>query len=218
MKSVVAALAGLFVFAVAAPAFAHVEVSSSDASQGGYAVLDFQVPDESDTASTTKVSIELPPFASVSVRPLAGWTATTHDTKLAKPLVTDDGDKVTSSITRIDWTAAGANTAIKPGQFQEFTISVGPLPDADSVSFGAVQTYSDGTTVLWNQQAAPGAAEPAHPKPTLRLASADPTSADPASAPKAASTTAPTVLSIVALVVAAAALGLVVVGNARRRG
>ena len=80
------------------------------------------------------------------------------------------------------------------------------------MTFGALQTYSDGTTVAWNQTAAPGSnAEPDHPKPTLALHDRR------HAAPKAASTTGATVLSIVALVVAALALGLAVVGNARRK-
>ena len=80
------------------------------------------------------------------------------------------------------------------------------------MSFGALQTYSDGETVAWNESAAPGSdAEPEHPKPTLTLTAAH------GAAPEQASTTGATVLSIVALVVAAAALGFAVVGNARRK-
>ncbi len=79
--------------------------------------------------------------------------------------------------------------------------------------FKAIQTYSDGTTVSWIETPAPGStAEPDHPAPTLSLASADTTTAKPSKS----SNTAPVILSIVALVVAAAALGVAVVGRARR--
>lgn len=203
--------------ALAGAASAHVTVSAPDATRGGESVLTFRVPTESDTASTTRIAVQLPtdtPFASVSVLPQPGWTFTTRTTKLAKPITNDDGDKVTEAISEVDWTASGASSAIKPGEFGQFTIEAGPLPDASEIAFGTVQTYSDGMVVRWNEQAAPGSkTEPDHPKPTLTLAAADAQAAKPA----AASTTGATVLAIVALVVAALALGFAVVTNARRR-
>jgi uncharacterized protein len=203
--------------ALAGPASAHVTVSAPDATRGGEAVLTFRVPTESDTASTTRLAVQLPadtPFASVSVLPQPGWTFTTRTVTLPKPITNDDGDKITEAISEIDWTASDASSAIKPGEFGEFTIEAGPLPDTPEIAFGAVQTYSDGSVVRWNEQAAPGSkTEPDHPKPALTLAAADPQAATPA----AASTTGATVLAIVALVVAALALGVAVVTNARRR-
>ncbi len=216
MRTLVAALCGLIVFALAWPAVAHVTVSSPNAKAGEEAVLTFHVPTESDTASTTKLAVQLPPMASVSVLPMPGWHITTRTTKLAKPLLTDDGDKVSEAVTEVDWTATSKSSQIAPGQFQEFTVLAGPLPQAPSIAFGAVQTYSDKTVVEWNQVPAPGSsAEPDHPKPVLTLAADDPT--QPVAAAKPASTTGPTVLAIIALVVAAAALGVAVVGRARRK-
>jgi uncharacterized protein YcnI len=206
---IAAALAALL--ALAGPAFAHVTVAAPGAAPGGYAVATFRVPTESDTASTTKLVVQVPPMASVSVQPVPGWTAVTKVSKLATPLQSDDG-AVTSAVSQITWTAA-PGSGIKPGQFQQFPVSVGPLPKSSSVSFPTIQYYSDGTVVRWIEHAAPGSkTEPDHPAPTLTL-----TAADPAAAPKVekASTTGPTVLSIVALVVAAGALGLAFVSRAR---
>ena len=45
--------------ALAAPAAAHVKVTG-DATQGGWGVLNFRVPTESDTASTTALLVVLP--------------------------------------------------------------------------------------------------------------------------------------------------------------
>jgi hypothetical protein len=42
----------------------------------------------------------------------------------------------------------------------------------DALSFPAVQTYSDGEVVKWDQVAKDGADEPEHPAPTLKLAAA----------------------------------------------
>src|SRR5262249_9066381 len=125
---------------------------------------------EKDNANTTKLEVVLPegqPIASVSVRPLNGWTANPEKTKLATPLKTDDGE-VTEAITKITWTADAAS-AIKPGQFQEFDVSLGPLPKVNQLVFKALQTYSDGEIVRWIEEPS-GGAEPEHPAPVLKLA------------------------------------------------
>lgn len=179
--------------AVAAPAAAHVTVGSPAATQGGYATVTFKVPTESDTASTTKLEINLPketPFASVSVRPMPGWTAVTEKSKLDTP-VQAHGRDITEAVTKITWTASG-DAAIKPGQFQAFDVSLGPLPEVDQVVFKALQTYSDGNVVRWIDDPTTDGTEPESPAPVLKLAKAGAADAA-ADAPAAASTTAPTV-------------------------
>src|SRR5262249_44424630 len=91
-------LAGALVGLTAAPALAHVRVDSTDPPQGGFGVITFRVPTESETASTTKLTVQLPtgtPIASVSVKPLPGWTHKETTTKLATPITNDDGEQVT---------------------------------------------------------------------------------------------------------------------------
>jgi uncharacterized protein len=215
MKKLLAAVVFVSAMALATPAFAHVSVTSPDATQGGYATITFMVPTESASASTTKVTITFPsdtPLASVSVQPKPGWAYTETDQTLASPLTDDDGNQVTKAVGSITWTAS-ADAAIKPGEFDTFTISAGPLPATDSMAFAAQQTYSDGTVVEWNEVAAPGSAEPDHPKPTLTLTKAGQQSG--ASSSSSGNNTPALVLSIVALVLAAAALGLVVVARAK---
>ncbi|MCV7228470.1 YcnI family protein [Mycolicibacterium komossense] len=158
----------------AAPALAHVEVSGTDANQGGYGVVTFRVPSESDTASTTELRVTLPddsPILSAAVQPKPGWTATVTKKNLATPQKDDDGNPVTQYVSVVDWKADTPQAGIPPNQFDEFNLSVGPLPKTASMSFPAEQFYSDGTTVNWNQKAAEGQAEPEHPAPTLTLAS-----------------------------------------------
>src|SRR5689334_9373720 len=87
----VAATAAL---ASAAPAFAHVTPQPGTAEQGGYSVVAFRVPDESDTAGTIKLEVNLPtdhPILSVRTTPMPGWTATTTKVALNPPVQTDDG-------------------------------------------------------------------------------------------------------------------------------
>jgi uncharacterized protein YcnI len=178
-----AAVAGMvtaLTLALAVPASAHVTVNANTAVQGGYAKVTFRVPNESDTASTTKVEVTLPadtPFASVSLKPVAGWTMAPVKSKLAKP-IDAHGTQINEAVTKITWTATG-DAAIKPGQFQEFDVSLGPLPQVPQVVFKALQTYSDGNVVRWiDPPAAAGAEEPQNPAPTLKLAKAAAAGAD----------------------------------------
>ncbi|MFI9360014.1 YcnI family protein [Kitasatospora sp. NPDC053057] len=162
------------VVALAGPAFAHVTVNPGSAAQGGYATVNFQVPDESDTASTVKLEVNLPldhPLASVRTLPMPGWTSTVEKSKLDKPIKVHGSD-VNEAVSKITWTA-DAGTKIAPGQFQEFRLSLGPLPtDADSMVFKALQTYDNGDVVRWIDEAQAGQPEPAHPAPTLKLTKA----------------------------------------------
>jgi periplasmic copper chaperone A len=148
----IGATTAVAVLGLAGVALAHVTVNPNNATQGAYARIAFRVPTESDTASTTKLEVALPadqPIASVATMPVPGWTATTETSKLATPIKTDDGDTVTEAVTKITWTADSTDTAIKPGQFQEFPVSLGPLPKSDKLVFKTLQTYSDGNIVRW---------------------------------------------------------------------
>ncbi|MFJ9838876.1 YcnI family protein [Kitasatospora sp. NPDC101155] len=170
----VALTAAASVVALAGPAFAHVTVNPGSAAQGGYTAVDFRVPNENDTASTVKLEVNLPmdhPLASVRTLPLPGWTANVEKSKLDKPIKVH-GNDVTEAVSKITWTA-DAGTKIAPGQFQEFRVSLGPLPtDADSMAFKALQTYDNGDVVRWIDEAQAGQPEPAHPAPVLKLTKA----------------------------------------------
>ncbi|WP_407815786.1 DUF1775 domain-containing protein, partial [Staphylococcus aureus] len=69
----------------------------------------------------------------------------------------------------VTWTA-DPGVGIAPGQFQQFVLSAGPLPEQEEVEFKAVQTYSDGNVVNWDQEELADGSEPDKPAPTLTLA------------------------------------------------
>jgi periplasmic copper chaperone A len=177
-----AVIVGVLGFATAASA--HVTVNPNSATQGGYARVAFRVPTESDSASTTKVEINMPedaPVASVSTMRVPGWTAAVERRTLSTPLEVH-GSEVTEVVSKITWTATG-DAAIKPGEFQEFPVSMGPLPDVDQMVFKALQTYSDNNIVRWiDEPVASGAEEPEHPAPVLKLAAAADDATDGAAA------------------------------------
>ncbi len=166
---VVVAVAATAVLAFAAPASAHVTVNPSTATQGGFAKLSFRVPNEKATAGTVKLEVTIPenaPIASASVKPVAGWTAEIEKRALTTPLKVHGAD-VTEAVSKITWTAA-PGTSIQPGQFQEFDISAGPLPEVDQIVFKALQTYSDGDVVRWIDEPTAGV-DLEHPAPVLKL-------------------------------------------------
>ncbi|OBF63103.1 nuclear export factor GLE1 [Mycobacterium sp. 852002-51971_SCH5477799-a] len=186
---------------------AHVHASSDNAVRGAMAIVTFQVPNESNTESlTTALTITLPNVSSARTESLPGWTA-----KL-------DRDAASGTVRSVTWTAT-LNGGIGPDQFGLFRLSV-KLPDTDTVSFPAAQTYADGTVVNWNQQPLPDGSEPEHPVPTLSLAATPahqqhgPPNPAPAAARSTAADNTARLLGGAALVVAAAG---VAIAMARRR-
>ncbi len=183
---ILAAGASAAVLLFAAPAAAHVTVDPGSATQGEFAKVAFRVPNEKDDASTVAVEVNLPtatPIAEVTLRPVPGWTAQTTTTKLATPIAGDDGP-VTEAVTKITWKAAKGG-GIKAGEYQDFEVSLGPLPKTDQVIFKVLQTYSDGDIVRWIDEPTASGAEPEHPAPVLALSPPDAASGTATSDPTA---------------------------------
>jgi uncharacterized protein YcnI len=230
--ALVSAFASVVVFASVASA--HVEVKPPEVEGGDFAEVAFSVPNEIDDASTIKLVVDLPkdpPLASVETRAVPGWTATTKMRRLAKPIELE-GAPVKKVVSQITWKATDGGIA--PGQFEDFPVSLGVLPTSGKLTFTAVQTYSNGEVVHWDEIAPEGAEEPEHPAPELTVTApadeGDETTAPPeptttpTSAPSTSDTSnaaesddgdddessdwVPIALSVAALVVALAALGL----------
>ena len=149
---VLVGLAAGAVLALAMPlaASAHVTATPNQAEAGSWTYVTFRVPNESATASTVKLEIHLPadtPFTSVSYQPTAGWTGSAAKTALPKP-VKVEGNTISEATTEVTFTADAGGIA--PGQFQTFTLSLGPVPDTGRIVIPATQTYSDGKVVEWS--------------------------------------------------------------------
>ncbi|HMG29297.1 MAG TPA: DUF1775 domain-containing protein [Jiangellaceae bacterium] len=88
-----------------------------------------------------------PPFASVSVQPHVGWTAELARETPPEPVEVGEFT-LDEIVTAVTWTADNG-VRIGLGEFDEFAISVGPLPAAGDYALPAEQTYDDGEVVMW---------------------------------------------------------------------
>jgi periplasmic copper chaperone A len=165
-----AAATAVAALAVPAAAQAHVTLQPNQAAAGSFTVLDVRVPTERDNASTAKVDVQFPAgFAAASYQAVPGWKVRVIKKKLATPIQTDDGP-ITEGVSRMVWTRTNRAGGIKPGQFQDFPISVQiPGKAGDKLTFKALQTYSNGEVVRWIGAA--GSDEPA-PQVTVTAAKA----------------------------------------------
>ena len=225
------ALVGAIVCTLAAPAWAHVTVDPPSAPKGGTVKLSFLAPNEEQGTKMTELQISFPtppqtPIPTVTVEAKPGWTVTVTNTKLAKPLVTDDGN-ITDVVSEVDWKAKTAADAIAPGQFGEFTIDADGLPDDENqVVFKAIQTYANGDVVKWIDPVTAGGPAAEHPTPILELTNPTGESATPTTTAPTSTTavTAPSTkdnsaraLAIIAIVLGAVALLLATGALMRRR-
>lgn len=233
-----AAAAGSAVLVLSSPALAHVSVQpEGTAAKGGYAVVNFRVPNERDNASTTGLEVNFPadtPLSSVMPQKIDGWKITVTKSKLAKPLEVH-GRQISEAVSKVTWTADGKG--VEPGFIQQFPVSIGALPeDADQLVFKAIQTYSNKEVVRWIEVQEEGAEEPANPAPVLALSAAEDDhshgssaeessdksgDAEPAAATEAADSsdgtdTTARVLGVVGIVVGAAGVAYGVLAGRRR--
>ena len=225
--SALAGVVAVLVVASGSMASAHVTPDPDTAPKGaGDQVFTFRVPNEEPGADTTSLRLQLPqdhPIAAVDVAEMPGWTSTITTRHLDPPLKTDDGSfsDVASEIT---WTGG----SITPGHYGEFKVLAMGLPtDTDTLTFKAVQGYSDGRTVSWVDTGH----DAEFPAPVVTLTGAagtghhDGTTTTTITAKAAAASTKPSdshgsgdALGIVGIVVGGVALAAAIVAIARSRG
>jgi periplasmic copper chaperone A len=163
------AAAAVAMLALPGVAQAHVTVQPGTVEGGGFSVVTFRVPNERGDASTTHVRVTLPadePIGSVQTTPVPGWKITTATRQLDKPIEMF-GEQLDTVVSDVTWTATAGG--IRPGQFQDFELSLGQLPESGQMVFNALQTYSSGEKVNWNEVSADPSVEPEHPAPILTI-------------------------------------------------
>jgi uncharacterized protein YcnI len=209
-------------------AWAHVEVEADPAKVGATdVILTFHVPNEEAPAVTRAVTFVMPsdhPLIGVTAKPQNGFRPSTSTRHLSASVPGTHGpvSDVVSQVTFSGGTIRGKDE-------RPFVLHVDKLPaGVRTLTFKALQRYSNGTTVAWIEVAANGGAEPEHPAPVLTLTEPAPSPSASASASATVSAVAPlksspagsgspaTALGLGALAVGAAAI--IVVLLRRRAG
>jgi uncharacterized protein len=160
-KTGAAIVAGLL--ALPATTQAHVSVHPNVVPAQANVTLTLRVPNESDTASTTRLDVQMPPgFLDVAVD-APGWQVHKVTEKLAKPIKTDEGT-ITTQIREIKLSGG----RIAPGRFGQFAFLT-QVPDRAGtiLTFKTVQYYSDGKVSRWI-----GPPQSDAPAPTIDLTKA----------------------------------------------
>lgn len=131
------------------PAFAHAVMKPSQVGVAAFQDFNLGVPSEKDS-STTSVRLLLPPglnFVSPVVKP--GWKVEVKSGPILKGMkapVASDGDVTTTIPTEIDWTGG----EIPAGQKDIFTFSAQVPVQETELDWKVYQGYADNSTVSWD--------------------------------------------------------------------
>ena len=206
----VSALASCLLLDTSGIAWAHVVVGPEELAAGGYEKLTVTAPSEKEIP-TTEVRVDVPEGFTVSgVKPVPGWEY--------------EFEEEAGVVTAVTWSGG----QIGPREFQEFEMQA-QTPDAPGdFSFGATQTYEDGSTAEWT-----GPPDSENPASVVRVvsssagahrhggeeeaATAAPDEQTGDDLPETGGTSFPSVAST-GLFAAGLALGLVAASLLRRRG
>ena len=162
---IIAAGASIALAALAAPAWAHVQVTATPGAPGATdATLKIMAAAESASAGISKLDVTADP---------------------AIP-----ADQVTLSDGPTGWTVSPGSSggfalsgpALPKGQDAEISLKVKQLPNAPQVTFKVVQPYSDGDVERWIELAGPDGKEPDKPAPIVKLTAGAASAVSPAPA------------------------------------
>lgn len=137
----VSALSACLLLATSGMALAHVTVQPEEVSGGEYEKLTVTVPSEKEIPSTG-VRVDVPEGFTVSgVKPVPGWEY--------------EFEEEAGVVTAVTWSGG----EVRPREFQEFEMQAQTPEETGDFSFGATQTYEDGSVVEWT--GSPDSEEPA---------------------------------------------------------
>lgn len=215
MKLVGVLLVGAVMAVTASPlAAAHVGAYLDGGGAGETGLITLRVPGESDKPPTTKVEVRIPDdiqIRTVRVQPIAGWNIDITKKKTNPTIFRDDGTAVNEVVSSVTWTATGPG--IMPGQFDDFVLEAGPLPDAEALTLPTFQTFADGSTDAWTDTA-PEETDPEYPAPSVSLAVGPATPLDGGNG--VSGLTSVIAWTALGFAVIAVALGLFAIDRARR--
>jgi uncharacterized protein YcnI len=146
----------LGMLALSAPAAAQVSIVPDRVDGGGTQTFAFRLANERADTKSTRLELvfpQNPPVAYVEVAPAPGWTATVRPRPLTPPLRA--GGKV---IGEAAGTLVLEGGAVAPKQFEQFLVTMGPLPADGRLAFQATQTFADGAVAHWDETTSPAPA------------------------------------------------------------
>jgi uncharacterized protein YcnI len=173
----------LGMLALSAPAAAQVSIVPDRADGGGTQTFAFRLANERADTKSTRLELvfpQNPPVAYVEVAPARGWTATVRPRPLNPPLRA--GGKV---ISEVAGSLVFEGGAVAPRQFEQFLVTMGPLPADGWLAFEATQTFANGAVAHWNETTSPAPVITfgSGPAPVPGPAAAQPVQGDGAAAP-----------------------------------
>lgn len=145
LLAVAAATACLLASAV--PAAAQVSIVPDQVAGGGTQTFAFRFADERKDTKAVRLELLFPPdtpIAFVQVDPAAGWNAHIRSRPVDPPVRL--GDQTVSQVADALVFDGGA---VAPGEFEQFLVTMGPLPVDGRIVFEATQNFADGTSQHW---------------------------------------------------------------------
>ncbi|GAA5172942.1 MULTISPECIES: DUF1775 domain-containing protein [Amycolatopsis] len=156
----------------AVPAAAQVSIVPDRVDGGGMRTFAFRLANERTDTRSTQLELvfpQNPPIAYVEVAPVPGWTVTVRPRPLEPPVAA--GGKVISEVAGALVFAGGS---VAPREFEQFLVTMGPLPADGQLAFEATQSFANGAIAHWNGQTSPA--------PVITVGSGAAPAAAPASA------------------------------------
>ncbi|WP_410814128.1 DUF1775 domain-containing protein [Micromonospora sp. 067-2] len=140
--------AGLLFGWTGAARAADVTTTPTQARQGDAVRLEFTVPEERAGTTTRQIEVRLPadaPVAEVYPMSVTGWAPRISSRTLDTPVTGIHSSAVGTATTAVTWIRVDGS---EPGPAR-LALSMGPLPQAERLTFEVIQTYADGTVVRW---------------------------------------------------------------------
>lgn len=139
----------------ATPAFSHIVLENKSAPAGSSYKAVFLVGHGCQGSATTGVAVQIPAgFLGAKPYPKAGWTASAHLGRLAKPYESH-GKQISEDVTVVSWKAATPVAALPDAFFDEFVLR-GKLPASPGpLWFKVLQTCENGSND-WSEIPASG--------------------------------------------------------------
>ncbi|HVW43966.1 MAG TPA: DUF1775 domain-containing protein [Amycolatopsis sp.] len=140
-------LAAIWLSALSSPAAAQVSIVPDQITGGGTQTFAFRMANERHDTTATRLELTFPQdpaVAFVRVEPVRGWTETVHSRPLNPPVKA--GDKMISEVAA---TLVLEGGSVPPGQFEQFLVTMGPLPPNGAIVFEATETFANGAVSHW---------------------------------------------------------------------